>query len=166
MPIPATDQEPSDDSALQTISTNVLGAQSLAFSVSNLRLPSPDSQVAMEQLQTVLTWLQQAPANFIQRPNAGQCVTQHESVLQTTRHDVPTSQIDTTAHLAHTSVQSRATLFSPHCSAPDSAISTNTPSSHVPLPTPSLHTFHTPPHRVFNNERVYPPHLRVVIYIT
>ena len=123
---------------------NVLGAQSSAFSVSNLPLPSPDSQVTMEQLQSVLTWLQQASANFIQRPNAGQCVTQHESVSQTTRHDIPTSQIDTTAHLAQTFVQSRATLFSPHYSALNSATTTNTPSSHVPLPTPGLHTFHTP----------------------
>jgi len=57
-----------------------------------------------------------------------------ESLSQTTRHDIPTSQIDTTAHLAHTSVQSRATLFSQHNSAPNSAITTNTPSSHVPLP--------------------------------
>ena len=140
----ATDQAPSGDAALQTNSTNVLGAQSLAFPVSNLPLPSPDSQVTMEQLQSVLTWLQQASANFMQRPNAGQSVTQHESVSQTTRHDIPTSQIDTTAHLAQTSVQSRATLFSPHYSALNSATTTNTPLSHVPLPTPGLHTFHTP----------------------
>jgi len=80
VPVSATDQEPFGDAALQTISKNVLGAQSSAFSVSNLPLPSPDSQVTMEQLQSVLTWLQQASANLIQRPNAGQCVTQHESV--------------------------------------------------------------------------------------
>jgi len=144
VPVSATDQEPSGVAALQTNSTNVLEAQSSAFSVSNLPLPSPGSQVTMEQLQSVLTWLQQASANFIQRPNASQCVTQHESVSQTTRHDIPTSQIDTTAHLAHTSVQSRATPFSPQYSAPDSATTTNTPSSHVPLPTPGLHAFHTP----------------------
>ena len=144
VPVSATDQEPSGDAALQTNSTNVLRAQSSAFTVSNFSLPSPDSQVTMEQLQTVLTWLQQASANFTQRPNAGQTVTQHESVSQTTRHDIPTSQIDTTAHLAQTSVQSRATLFSPHYSALNSATTTNTPSSHVPLPTPGLHTFHTP----------------------
>ena len=76
VPVSATDQEPFGDAALQTISTNVLGAQSSAFSVSNLPQPSPDSQVTLEQLQSVLTWLQQASANFIQRPNAGQSVTQ------------------------------------------------------------------------------------------
>jgi len=166
VPVSATDQEPSGDAALQTNSTNVLGAQSSAFSVPNLPLPSPDSQVTMEQLQTVLTWLQQASANFIQRPNAGQFITQHESVSQTTRHDIPTSQIDTTAHLAHTSIQSRATLFSQHYSAPDSATTTSTPSSHVPLPAPGLHAFHIPPHRVFNSERVYPPLLLVVVFTT
>ena len=96
VPVSATDQEPSGDAALQTNSTNVLGAQSSAFSVSNLLTPTPDSQVTMEQLQTVLKWLQQASANFIQKPNDGQCVTQHESISQTTRHDTPTSQNDTT----------------------------------------------------------------------
>ena len=144
VPVSATDQEPFGAAALQANSPNMLGAQSSAVSVSNLPLPSPDSQVTMEQLKTVLTWLQQASANFIQRPNAGQCVTRHESVSQKTCHDIPTSHIDTTAHLAHASVQSRATLFSPHNSAPHSATTTNTPSSHVPLPTPGLHTFHTP----------------------
>ena len=77
VPVSATYQEPSGDAALQTNATNVLGAQSSAFSVSNLSLPSPDSQVTMEQMQTVRKWLQQASVNFIQRPNAGQCVTQH-----------------------------------------------------------------------------------------
>jgi len=156
VPVSATDQELSGDAALQTNSTNVLGAQSSAFSVPNLPLPSPDGQVTMEQLQTVLTWLQQASANFTQRPNAGQCVTQHQSVSQTTRHDIPTSQIDTTAHLAHTSVPSRATLFSPHYSAPNSATATNTPSSHIPLPTPGLHTFHTPTAQGFQQRTCVP----------
>ena len=45
VPVSATDQEPSGDAALQTNSTNVLGAQSSAFSVSNLSLLSPDSQL-------------------------------------------------------------------------------------------------------------------------
>ena len=44
VPASATDQAPSGDAALQTNSTNVLGAQSSAFFVSNLPLPSPDSQ--------------------------------------------------------------------------------------------------------------------------
>ena len=105
-----------------------------------------------------LTWLQQASANFIQRPKAGQCVTQHESVSQTTRHYIPTSQNDTTAHLAHTSVQSRASLFSPHYSASNSAITTNTLSSHVPLPTPGLHTLHAPTAQGFQQRTCVPAH--------
>jgi len=156
VPLSATDQKPSGDAALQTNSTNGLGAQSSALSVSNLSLPSPDSQVTMEQLQTVLTWLQKASANFTQRPNAGQCVTQHESISQTTRNNIPTSQTDTTVNLAHTSVQSRATLFSPHSSAPNSATTTNTLSSHVPLPTPGLHTFHTPTAQGFQRRTCVP----------
>ena len=91
--VPAsTDQAPSCDATLQKNSTNVLGAQSSVFPVSNLPLPSPDSQVTMEQLQSVLTWLQQASANFMQRPNAGESVTQPESVSQTTRHDILTDR--------------------------------------------------------------------------
>jgi len=166
VPVSATEQEPSGDAALQTHSTNVLGAQSSAFSLPNLLLPTPDVPVTAEQLQAVRLWLQQATANFNQRLNVGRCISQPESVSQTTHHDIPTSQIDTTAHLAHTSVQSRATLFSRHYSAPNSATTTNTPSSHVPLPTPGLQTFHTPPHRVFNSERVYPPLLLVVVFTT
>ena len=115
----------------------------------HLPLPRHCSQVSMEQLQSVLAWLQQASANFMQRPNAGQSVTQHESVSQTTRHDIPTSQIYTTAHLAQTSFQSRATLFY----------------SIVPLrPTLRCLMFHClrqvcilsihPPYRVYNSERV------------
>jgi len=79
-----------------------------------------------------------------------------ESLSQITRHDIPTSQIDTTAHLAHTSVQSRATLFSQHNSAPNSAITTNTPSSHVPLPAPGLHTLHTPTAQGFQQRTCVP----------
>jgi len=120
----------------------------------------------MEQLQTVLTWLQQASANFIQRPNAGQCVTQHESVSQTTRHDLPTSRNDTNAHLAHTSVQSRATFFSPHNSAPNSAITTNTPLSMFHCLRQVYILSIPPPHRVFNSERVHPPLLLVVVFTT
>ena len=134
VPVSATDQEPSGDASLQTNSTNVLGAQSSAFSLPNLLLPAPDIPVTAEQLQAVRLWLQQATANFNQRLNVGRCISQPESVSQTTRHDIPTSQIDTTAHLAQTSVQSRATLFSPHYSALNSATTTNTPLSHVPLP--------------------------------
>ena len=144
VPVSAIDQERSGDAALQTNSLNVLGTQSSAFSLSNLPLPAPDVPVTAEQLQAVRLWLQQATANFNQRLNVGQCVSQPESVSQTTRRDIPTSQIDTTAHLAHTSVQSRATLFSPHNSATNSPITTNNPSSHVPLLTPGLHTFHSP----------------------
>ena len=44
VPASATDQAPSGNAPLQTNSTNVLGAQSSAFFVSNLPLPSPDSQ--------------------------------------------------------------------------------------------------------------------------
>jgi len=121
VPVSAIDQEPSGDAALQTNSTNVLGAQSSAFSLSHLPLPAPDVPVTAEQLQAVRLWLQQATANFNQRLNVGQCVSQPESVSQTTRDDIPRSQIDTTAHLAHTSVRSRATLFSPRNSATTSA---------------------------------------------
>ena len=156
VPVSATDQEPSGNAALQTNSTNVLEAQSSAFSLPNLPLPAPDVPVAAEQLQAVRLWLQQATANFNQRLNVGRCISQPESVSQTTRHDIPTSQIDTTAHLAHTSVQSHATLFSPHYSAPNSATATNTPSSHIPLPTPGLHTFHTPTAQGFQRRTCVP----------
>jgi len=156
VPVSATDQEPSGDAALQTNSTNVLGAQSSAFSLADLPLPARDVPVTAEQLQAVRLWLQQATANFNQRLNVGQCISQPESVSQTTRHDIPTSQIDTTAHLAHTSVPSRATFFSPHYSAPNSVTTTNTPSSHVPLPTPGLHTFHTPTAQGFQQRTCVP----------
>jgi len=156
VPVSAIDQEQSCNAALQTNSTNVLGTQSSAFSLSNLPLPAPDVPVRAEQLQAVRLWLQQATANFNQRVNVGQCVSQPESVSQTTRHDIPTSQIDTTAHLAHTSVQSRATLFSPHKSATNSPITTNTPSSHVPLLTPGLHTFHSPTAQGFQQRTCVP----------
>jgi len=48
--------------------------------------------------------LQQATVNYNQTLNIGQCVSQTESVSKTTRHDILTSQNDTTAHLVHTSV--------------------------------------------------------------
>jgi len=142
----------------------VLGTQSSAFSLSNLPLRAPDVPVTAEQLQAVRLWLQQATANFNQRLNVGQCVLPPESVSQTTRRDIPTSQIDTTAHLAHTSVQSRATLFR-HIIL----------HSRVPLrPTLRHFMFHClrqvcilsipPPHIVFNDKQVFPPLQPVVVF--
>jgi len=166
VPVSAIDQERSGDAALQTNSKNVLGTQSSTFSLSNLPLPAPDVLVTAEQLQAVRLWLQQATTNFNQRLNVGQCVSQPESVSHTTRHDILTSQIDTTAHLAHTSVQSRP-HFSRHIIL----------QLIVPLrPTLRRLMFHclrqvymlsiAPPRRVFNSERVYPPVLLVVVFTT
>ena len=144
----------------------MLGAQSSAFSVSNLSLPSPDSQVTMEQLQSVLTWLQQASTNFIQRPNAGQCITQHESVSQTT-HTISRRLRLTQLLIWLTPLFNRVPHLSRHIIL------------HliVPLrPTLRRLMFHyllqvyilsiPPLHRVFNSDRVYPPLLLVVVFTT
>ena len=72
------------------------------------------------------------------------CVSQPESASQIAHHDIPTSQNDTTTHLANTSVQSRDTSFSPQNFAANRTTMTNTPTSYVPLSTPGLHVFHTP----------------------
>jgi len=74
VPVSAIDEEPFGNAALQTNSTNVLGTQSCAFSLSNLPIPAPDVPVTAEQLRAVRLWLQQATANFNQRLNGGQCV--------------------------------------------------------------------------------------------